>query len=347
MTQPILLVPYMWVGDFVRCHTVVKLLNGRFPHRPVDVLATPLTALLADYMPGIRKTIVAELPRGRLALAKQWELARRLRRERYGTVVVMPRTWKSSLAPFLAGIPERTGFAGEGRFVPDQRSALGRAAARPHDRPLRGAGVAQERERAAANGLAAARTRRPRRRDRAVARAAQSPRRQLGRCARAGIGGVGAPLAGRALRRTRAAARGRRASKPGCWAVRTRRRSAARLRTPAARRRAISPESICATRFWPWLPSTPWCRTIPGFCMSPPRPAPRPSGCSVRVRLIYQRRSIRWRPSSRPGASSPAGRACSTCVPCSICAACVTITVEQVLDATRRTLEGGSLRLRG
>ena len=28
----------------------------------------------------------------------------------------MPRTWKSALAPFLAGIPERTGFAGEFRF---------------------------------------------------------------------------------------------------------------------------------------------------------------------------------------------------------------------------------------
>ena len=29
----------------------------------------------------------------------------------------MPRTWKSALAPFLAGIPERVGFVGEARFV--------------------------------------------------------------------------------------------------------------------------------------------------------------------------------------------------------------------------------------
>jgi heptosyltransferase-2 len=28
----------------------------------------------------------------------------------------MPRTWKSALAPWLAGIPQRTGFAGESRF---------------------------------------------------------------------------------------------------------------------------------------------------------------------------------------------------------------------------------------
>ena len=28
---PILLVPYMWIGDFVRCHSVVKLLRHAIP----------------------------------------------------------------------------------------------------------------------------------------------------------------------------------------------------------------------------------------------------------------------------------------------------------------------------
>src|SRR5579884_243626 len=116
-SQPILVVPYMWIGDFVRCHTVVQLLNSRFPGRAVDVLATPLTACLTDYMPGVRGAIVAKLPRRKLALARQLALARRLKAECYGTVLVMPRTWKSALAPFFAGIPERTGFIGEARFI--------------------------------------------------------------------------------------------------------------------------------------------------------------------------------------------------------------------------------------
>jgi heptosyltransferase-2 len=112
----ILLVPYMWIGDFVRCHTVVRLLNQRFPDRPVDVLATSMVSPLADYMPGVRKAIVADLPRKRLALAEHRALAERLRSENYGHALIMPRTWKSALAPFLAGITVRTGFAGEARF---------------------------------------------------------------------------------------------------------------------------------------------------------------------------------------------------------------------------------------
>ena len=116
-TRPILIVPYMWIGDFVRCHTVAKLLRARFPRRPVDMLTTALTLPLIDYMPGVRKGIISDLPRGRLALAKQWDLAKRLRAEGYGSVLVMPRTWKSALAPFLAGIRERTGFIGEGRLI--------------------------------------------------------------------------------------------------------------------------------------------------------------------------------------------------------------------------------------
>ena len=114
--SPILLVPYMWIGDFVRCHSVVKLLNARYPHRPVDVLTTTLCAPLLDYMPGVRKGLVVDLPRKRLAFGQHRALADRLRAEQYGSALVMPRTWKSALARFLAGIPERTGFAGEVRF---------------------------------------------------------------------------------------------------------------------------------------------------------------------------------------------------------------------------------------
>ena len=113
---PILIVPYMWIGDFVRCHSVVKILKARFPARPVDLLTTNLCAPLIDYMPGLRQGIVWNLPRGRLALSQHRALSRRLRENHYGMVLIMPRTWKAALAPFLARIPERVGFFGEFRL---------------------------------------------------------------------------------------------------------------------------------------------------------------------------------------------------------------------------------------
>jgi heptosyltransferase-2 len=113
---PILIIPYMWIGDFVRCHTVVRLLQQRSPTAAIDVLTTSMVAPLLDYMPGVRKGIVVDLPRKRLALNQHRALARRLRAENYDHALVMPRTWKAAVAPFLAGIPRRTGFVGEGRF---------------------------------------------------------------------------------------------------------------------------------------------------------------------------------------------------------------------------------------
>jgi heptosyltransferase-2 len=95
---------------------VVRVLRARWPNRPVDLLVTPLCAPLVDYMPGVRTGIVADLPRGRLAVALQRDLAEQLRSRDYATALVLPRTWKSAIAPALAGIPERVGFFGEARF---------------------------------------------------------------------------------------------------------------------------------------------------------------------------------------------------------------------------------------
>lgn len=115
-TAPILIVPYVWIGDFVRVHSVVKLLREQAPDRPVDMVSSTLCAPLADYMPGLRRAIVVDMPRRRLGVAQQRELTERLRAEHYGQALVMSRKWKAALAPWLAGIPVRTGFAGEARF---------------------------------------------------------------------------------------------------------------------------------------------------------------------------------------------------------------------------------------
>ena len=152
-TRPILIVPYMWIGDFVRGHTVVRVLKQRWPNRPVDLLVTPLCAPLVDYMPGVRAGIVWDLPRSRLAVARSGGWPRNWSAG-YGTALVLPRTWKAAIAPALAGIPERVGFFGEARFGLINRMRWGeKALPRFIDK---NAALALPRRRGAAAGMAGA-----------------------------------------------------------------------------------------------------------------------------------------------------------------------------------------------
>lgn len=114
--SPILIVPYVWIGDFVRCHSVVRLLKAEVPDRSVDIVSSTLCAPLADYMPGIRRAIIADLPRRRIGLREQQRLAAALRPGGYAQALIMSRKWKAALAARLAKIPKRTGFIGEVRF---------------------------------------------------------------------------------------------------------------------------------------------------------------------------------------------------------------------------------------
>ncbi len=114
--RPVLIVPFVWIGDFVRVHSVVRLLKAEAPDRPVDMVSSTLCSPLADYMPGVRRPIISDQPRKRLGCAIQKDLAARLRETGYGQALIMSRKWKAALAPALAGIPIRTGFAGEARF---------------------------------------------------------------------------------------------------------------------------------------------------------------------------------------------------------------------------------------
>lgn len=46
---------------------------------------------------------------GEFGLASRRELAARLR-GRFDRAIVLPRSWKAALVPFMARIPERVGF---------------------------------------------------------------------------------------------------------------------------------------------------------------------------------------------------------------------------------------------
>lgn len=96
--------------------SLLKLLASRHPDADIDMLAPEWSLPIIERMPEIREGIVLSTRHGELGLGKRRELARRLRQTGYQQAIVLPRSLKSALVPWFAGIPQRTGYLGEMRY---------------------------------------------------------------------------------------------------------------------------------------------------------------------------------------------------------------------------------------
>ena len=92
------------------------LLKERRPDIAIDVLAPAWSLPIVARMPEVRRGIAAETGHGELGLGKRRRIAYSLREEAYEQAIVLPRSLKSALIPWLARIPRRTGFRGESRY---------------------------------------------------------------------------------------------------------------------------------------------------------------------------------------------------------------------------------------
>ena len=115
-SDPILLVGFPAVGDFVRCHSAIQIIAQRFPDRPIDVITSSVALPLAGLMPHVRKGWALDKPSRTLGLAERYRLARRLREQNYRTAYLLSGATKAALAPWMAGIPERIGYPRELQF---------------------------------------------------------------------------------------------------------------------------------------------------------------------------------------------------------------------------------------
>jgi heptosyltransferase-2 len=114
--SPILIVGPSWVGDMVMAQSLFILLKKRTPARPIDVLAPGWSLPIVARMSQVRRGIAAETGHGELGLAKRRRIAYELKGAGYSHAIVLPRSLKSALIPWLARIPRRTGFRGESRW---------------------------------------------------------------------------------------------------------------------------------------------------------------------------------------------------------------------------------------
>lgn len=135
-TSPILLVGPSWVGDMVMAASLVAALRRLHPERPVDVLAPPASLPVASLIEGVRNTIPLGFGHGEFGLSGRWKIGRSLKSAGYGSAIILPRAFKAAIPPFSARIPERIGYAAEGRSIllTDARTDSDRKTARTIDR---------------------------------------------------------------------------------------------------------------------------------------------------------------------------------------------------------------------
>lgn len=112
----VLVVGPSWVGDMVMAQALYKLLRQQNAQTEIHVVAPPWSLPVLERMPEIVRGIELDVGHGELGLGRRRSLGRRLRAERYGRAIVLPRSAKAALVPWFAKIPRRTGFRGEWRY---------------------------------------------------------------------------------------------------------------------------------------------------------------------------------------------------------------------------------------
>lgn len=115
MAARVLVVGPAWVGDMVIAQSLFRLLAAREPGVVIDVAGPAWSVPLVARMPEVRRGVALAAGHGDLALGARFRLGRALRAEGYTRAIVLPRSFKSALLPWFAGVPRRTGFATEGR----------------------------------------------------------------------------------------------------------------------------------------------------------------------------------------------------------------------------------------
>ena len=113
MTRSLIVAP-QWIGDAVMAEPLLAALARR--GETLTVAALPWVAPAFRAMPQVGEIVELPFAHGRL----DWRERRRVGaalRGRFEIAYVLPNSIKSALVPWLAGVPLRVGYHGEGRWL--------------------------------------------------------------------------------------------------------------------------------------------------------------------------------------------------------------------------------------
>jgi heptosyltransferase-2 len=91
-------------------------LKRQYPGCEIDVVSPEWSLPVLERMPEVRRGLALPVAHGKFGFFTRYRLGRSLRGQQYTHAIVLPRSWKSALVPFVAKVPVRTGYKGEMRY---------------------------------------------------------------------------------------------------------------------------------------------------------------------------------------------------------------------------------------
>lgn len=104
-----------WIGDAVMAVPTLSALRARFPESRITLLAKPPVAALFEHHPAMDRLMVYESPGRHAGFAGLWRLVRSIREGRFDLAFLLQNAFEAALITAAAGIPERVGYAADGR----------------------------------------------------------------------------------------------------------------------------------------------------------------------------------------------------------------------------------------
>ena len=104
-----------WIGDAVLTTPALAALRAGFPQAKIAVLVKPAIAELLAGHPAVDEIVLNRDPGPHTGLGGKLSLARQLSRGRYDLAVLFQNAFEAAAITALAGIPNRYGYATDGR----------------------------------------------------------------------------------------------------------------------------------------------------------------------------------------------------------------------------------------
>lgn len=104
-----------WLGDAVMSLPALRLVRARFPDAHIAVLARPWVADLYGRETWLNEVIPYTPAPGRTRFGEKWRAGRALAARGFDTALLLPNSFEAAAVAFLARIPNRLGYARDGR----------------------------------------------------------------------------------------------------------------------------------------------------------------------------------------------------------------------------------------